>query len=940
MATALGAVAASLSTQAAAAGPRAAVRAAAQPAGPILVQDGNPRAVLIVASDATEKEQLAAEEIQTHIKLITGATLPIATEATGAQGVAIYLGKACPDPIAEDLEPVEDSGDSFRLIVEGTTIQMAGVYDDGTLFAAYEFLEQLGVRWLMPGPYGTVTPESATVAAPIQDTVQVPTFASRQMHFVDNYLSTMPPGVDRHEGVDWARRRRLRGVSWNAHGIPLQPPANRDTEPELFILENGQRTAQLDVAHPEVLRRAIAAARTTLAANPNLRFLRMGPADGHGFGTSDWDAGDYDTVAGLPSVTDRYIKFFNLVLDDVQKDYPDVGLAFFCYDTYMLPPVREIPNRKIVPALAPINVDRMHSAADPAGWERRYFLRLADRWSELVDAWSFRGYLFNLADPGLPFSGIGPARDEFPLMVEHGSSEGLRVEVSASWGYDAPAFYLATKLMWQTDANPVPILREFMTAAYGPAAVPMARYYAAISDAMANAPYSAGRWFDHTEIFSAELMESLDDELTRAQSRAERSGDAGIIDRVHVARLAFDVGDAFLKSLRHWRDLEFADAKTEHNNAAAAFTEAVSHKPVALYPLRRNFLNLFNDPVSQAAERSSGGNQIAAMLPDTWSALLDRNDDAETDQVYAADVATDTWRELRTRGGSWSAQGLRYYRGVMWYRTTVTVDPAWANRKLTLWLGSLDESARVWVNGHEVPLVAGSRVFQPWEFDVTGFLQFDGDDEITLKITNVRLQELGTGGLTGPAFIWAGPDVVEPATAPPPYRRGDGYRQLDVPIAPITADLAGQHGETELPDTWFAMVDPMGDCANVGLWESVIPTESYWMSVQTRTRSWPQQGLGYYDGGLTYRTDVRLNGSQISRAARLLFTRLNGTARAWVNDHELEVAADGTATSVWEFHAGRFLKAGTNSIVVSVADPQPSADRPGGIAGPAYIVRR
>ncbi|NDL55681.1 DUF4838 domain-containing protein [Phytoactinopolyspora sp. XMNu-373] len=396
VATAFAAVAASLSAPAAA----SALRPADRPSGPALVDKGRPRAVIVVAGDATEKELLAADELQTHIELITGATLPISTGVSGVSAVPIYVGQACPDPIADDLEPVEGSGDSFRLIVGPSAIQMAGVDENGTLFAAYELLEQLGIRWLMPGPHGTVAPESTTLKAAIQDTVQIPTFASRQMHFVDNYLSTLPPGVDRYEGVDWARRHRLRGTSWNAHGIPLLPPANSTTEPELFMSENGQPTAQLDVSHPEVLRRAIAAARALLAENPDLRFLRMGPADGHGFGTSDWDAGDYDTLAGLPSVTDRYIKFFNLVLDDVQQDYPDVGLAFFCYDTYMLPPVREIPNRKIVPALAPINVDRMHTAADPAGWERRYFLRLADRWSELVDAWSYRGYLFNLADPG------------------------------------------------------------------------------------------------------------------------------------------------------------------------------------------------------------------------------------------------------------------------------------------------------------------------------------------------------------------------------------------------------------------------------------------------------------------------------------------------------------------------------------------------------------
>lgn len=905
-------------------------------AGPILVKDGVQQATIVLATIASNNEKLAAKELQEHIALITGATVPITVTGQTVSGIPLYIGTACPDPRLDALKPVEGSGDSFRLIVENSRIQLAGVADSGTLIAAYELLEQLGVRWLMPGPHGTVTPTSPTLTVQFQDTTRIPTFASRQMHFVDRYLGTIPPGVDPAEGVDWARRRRLRGTSWSAHGIPLLPPATNRTEPELFMLENGARTAQLDVTNPEVLRRAITAARATLAADPHRRYLSMGPADGHGFGTSEWDAGDYDTVSGMISVTDRYVKFFNLVLDDLHKDYPDLGISFFCYDNYMLPPVREIPNRKILPVMAPINVDRLHSAADPAGWERRYFLRLADQWRALVDKWTYRGYLFNLADPGLPFVGIGPARDEFPMMVEHGSSEGLRVEVSASWGYDAPAFYLATALMWKTDANPIPILREFMTAAYGPAAAPMARYYASISAATANAPHSAGRWFDHVEIFSPEVMSSLDSQLSMAESIANRVGDTGISNRVHVARLAFTVGDAFLGALRNWRDLQFAAAKTEYERAVAAFTAAVSHKPVALYPLRRNFLNLFSGPVNQAAARTSEGNQIAAVLPDTWSALLDSNNSAEADEVFAAGVSTEEWRPLRTRGRTWSAQGFRYFKGVMWYRTRVAVDPVWANRKLALWLGSLDESARVWVNGHEVPRLAGTSTFQPWEFDVTGFLRFDGDDEITLKITNVRLQELGTGGLVGPAFIWAGPDTIVATAAPTPYRRSGSARDRTSPMPSVAANLGGRPVIAQLPDTWHAMIDPAGDCANLGLWEKVIPTSSFWMNLRTHTQTLAQQGLGYYDGGLVYRTDLALKASR----GTLLFTRMSGPARVWINDHELAVKKDGSVTGVWEFDTGGHLTAGTSAIVVSVAEIQQSPDRPGGISGPVYLIRQ
>ena len=58
------------------------------------------------------------------------------------------------------------------------------------------------------------------------------------------------------------------------------------------------------------------------------------------------------------SVTDRYVKFFNLVLTEFHKRHPDVGLRFYCYSQQMRPPVPEKPDLKLLAILAPIDVWR------------------------------------------------------------------------------------------------------------------------------------------------------------------------------------------------------------------------------------------------------------------------------------------------------------------------------------------------------------------------------------------------------------------------------------------------------------------------------------------------------------------------------------------------------------------------------------------------------
>ncbi len=62
---------------------------------------------------------------------------------------------------------IHSSGDdpaSFMIKAEANPsgisyIRIAGLSAEGTLFGVYELLEQMGVRWYMPGDIGTVIPE-------------------------------------------------------------------------------------------------------------------------------------------------------------------------------------------------------------------------------------------------------------------------------------------------------------------------------------------------------------------------------------------------------------------------------------------------------------------------------------------------------------------------------------------------------------------------------------------------------------------------------------------------------------------------------------------------------------------------------------------------------------------------------------------------------------
>jgi hypothetical protein len=156
-----------------------------------LIENGRASSVIILATDAAKDEELAARELQEYLQKIAGATVEIrriplveatstAQQLAGKQQVPILLGQAASAPALEKSIRVKSSDPgSFALLVEPNAVRVLGLSPEGTLFSTYELLEQIGVRWFMPGELGTVIPQAKTVSLVRQQTVQAPSFAGR-----------------------------------------------------------------------------------------------------------------------------------------------------------------------------------------------------------------------------------------------------------------------------------------------------------------------------------------------------------------------------------------------------------------------------------------------------------------------------------------------------------------------------------------------------------------------------------------------------------------------------------------------------------------------------------------------------------------------------------------------------------------------------------------
>jgi hypothetical protein len=717
-----------------------------------LVRDGKPVAVIVVPFEPNEVETLAARELADHVEKMSGAKLltyspkeldAFLERARNDGAVPVVLGRAALPRLDKTLKAKGDRPGTFALTATKDSIFIAGL-EYGTAFGVSELLEQQGVRWFMPGDLGTVIPQQKTVTVAEQETVQVPSFATRWFQMPDK---------------DWQVKVRCGGPQFpSAHGLPGVPPFK--TSPELYALIDGKRVQrQHCLSNPKTLEAVVAAVKDQRKKGRGPT-IGMGPNDGRGFCECEHcrklDGGDFDPFSNDPSVTDRYVWFFNQVLDRVSGDYPDTKIAFYIYHSYMRPPVKHKPNPRIVGALAPIALDRVHGFSNPVAPEKSYAKWLLQEWAKIMPEVYDRGYWSNLADPGFPFIIVHRLRDEIPVSHDLGL-KGWRVETFPNYAAYLPSNYVAAKLMWNHKADVDALLKDFAEKFFGPASVPMSKYVARMDAALRDSPHITGSAWDMPHHYPAPFrkeMRTLLDEATKASA-----GKGVFAERVGVIVGTFDMLESFIAMLDARTKGDFVASKKELDRLDETANRLMATKPVPVISAGRfstyvNYMKRFFRPATeQGYARVTNGNKLVASAADEWEFLVDPPKVGESIGLWKPEIVGGNWQKLKTSSSSWSNQGLRYYKGLAWYRQTVEVPESFKGQRVFLWCGGVDEKAKVWLNGKPLGISHGA-AFYPFEMDATDALK-PGKNVLVFATINEVVNEVGTGGIVTPVMLYA-----------------------------------------------------------------------------------------------------------------------------------------------------------------------------------------
>jgi len=116
--------------------------------------------------------------------------------------------------------------------------------------------------------------------------------------------------------------------------------------------------------------------REFFRTRPHAEIIGLGANDGRGFCECEnckaLDGDDYDAYGQDISRTDRYVWFFNQILENIEDEFPTKRVGFYAYSVYNRPPVKVKPNPRIVPAVALITLCRIHGMNNPMCPEKQY----------------------------------------------------------------------------------------------------------------------------------------------------------------------------------------------------------------------------------------------------------------------------------------------------------------------------------------------------------------------------------------------------------------------------------------------------------------------------------------------------------------------------------------------------------------------------------------
>jgi hypothetical protein len=309
--------------------------------GTILLAPESPAVSVATAPDATAREKLAADELVAYLAKITGRKVNRAEIADNH----VPPGVIAVGPLARNAGLISQAEldavgrDGYVVKVAQGSAALCGWRDVGTVYAAYELLRQVGVRFYAPDC--EIVPQVKDLTIPACEVRRKPAYEFRVM--TGNLKQGHTPNDDMGSPHEIGEPGNI--VHASAYLVPYEKYA--ETHPEYFALQkDGKRlhgdpkaegfSIHLCLSNPDVRRISAERMLALIEKQPDRTFF--GVSQGDGFAWCQCDrCKALDAVPGV-NMTDRLLDYVNHVARAVAAKYPDKRIVTLAYTNATSPP--------------------------------------------------------------------------------------------------------------------------------------------------------------------------------------------------------------------------------------------------------------------------------------------------------------------------------------------------------------------------------------------------------------------------------------------------------------------------------------------------------------------------------------------------------------------------------------------------------------------------
>lgn len=728
-----------------------------------LAKQNLPAGIKAEAARVGDEEKLASEELVAFIKRMSGAEIPVKRLAKGEalpSGKLILLGSelAKAEGLAKELAAL--SPDGFLIRTKGDRLILSGCRARGTLYAVYELLETLGCRWVMPGAFGEIIPETRTIVVSV-DKTENPSHRERYWTCTNGSGADYPRWTLRNKGnfvhalgdpkvrQEHASQKPL---EYGAKNPDLQIKVRkevsewkRDEKGKVVRLENGQPAEKVTVvkdiiqlpdeyytmqggepkmeianmSNPKVWDLCNDYYRNYFYQNPLQDYVSISAADGLVLDdraeTRSLDSNEFDWTMGAPSATDRMWFFHRRYIDKVLQEHPDRKFGVLVYANNMTPPRIETVHPAMALVFAPLGICPLHHVRDENCRTNHTYKAWLESWMAQAEAVGAESYYYDYLPIGFQWCNFimspqwGIIGKNYPwfhkLGLDGHTTQGF--DDSGAMGLTA---WVAIRLYWDVNQDYNKLVEEYCRLRFGKAAASaMHGYYDVFEKRMDVVPDLCGNeiWGNHLAIDAPtrdKAREALEKVDPLVVGERERSHYQAVCD--------------FQKAMDAWCDGIECARETGDFAEAAKKMEPAFEIAAKLNKLYSHYVNPTQTDKKTRQPYTPGGwllkyvswdkkikgSKASVVLPRTMKVALDTDNLAITKGWQKPEVSVAGLEDW----DSTVVPDIKYQThqevAAFFYRTEVQVPDSFTGaEKVVLYFPSLIARAlRIWINGEAV----------------------------------------------------------------------------------------------------------------------------------------------------------------------------------------------------------------------------------------------